>query len=274
MRFIFRQVLESNMSISSQYLEELSRRYKRQMEELQRQFNITILALNKTSQTAYERDLYHQKKLESLESQLEALTKAVSTLVEEKENLPTQVVEQHIILLFVELVVMFLAFTFCMRRRREEALPRATAHTDAEGKIGSGTGSEECLFVQAEADAQGRETPSFCRRRSVDSIRSESEAKPKERRLSGHLDVTGMSFESCFKVPSSSGKLASYLCFFFCKVTPCGRDVRLILIISLFLFLSNIKFGFFVFNFEMFGCIQKVLRIRLEHLYSVELTNK
>lgn len=47
--------LELNMSLSGQYLEELSRRYRKQMEEMQRAFNKTISALNDTARKAYER---------------------------------------------------------------------------------------------------------------------------------------------------------------------------------------------------------------------------
>jgi uncharacterized coiled-coil protein SlyX len=49
------KALEVNLSLSSQYLEELSLRYRKQMEEMQRAFNITISKLNDTASRAAER---------------------------------------------------------------------------------------------------------------------------------------------------------------------------------------------------------------------------
>ncbi|KAK8788702.1 hypothetical protein V5799_021522 [Amblyomma americanum] len=49
------KALELNMSLSGQYLEELSRRYRHQMDEMQRAFNRTVNALNKTAQKAAEK---------------------------------------------------------------------------------------------------------------------------------------------------------------------------------------------------------------------------
>lgn len=49
------KALELNMSLSSQYLQELSQRYRRQMEDMQRAFNRTIGTLNDTARKAAER---------------------------------------------------------------------------------------------------------------------------------------------------------------------------------------------------------------------------
>lgn len=49
------KALEINMSLSSQYLQELSQRYRRQMEEMQRAFNRTIGTLNDTARKAAEK---------------------------------------------------------------------------------------------------------------------------------------------------------------------------------------------------------------------------
>lgn len=49
------KALEVNLSLSSQYLEELSLRYRKQMEEMQKAFNITISKLNDTNIRAAER---------------------------------------------------------------------------------------------------------------------------------------------------------------------------------------------------------------------------
>uniref|UniRef100_A0A674K581 SUN domain-containing protein n=1 Tax=Terrapene triunguis TaxID=2587831 RepID=A0A674K581_9SAUR len=48
------KALEVNMSLSSRYLEELSQRYRKQMEEMQKAFNKTIVKLQNTSRIAEE----------------------------------------------------------------------------------------------------------------------------------------------------------------------------------------------------------------------------
>ena len=110
------------MSISSQYLEELSRRYKTQMEEMQRQFNLTIAALNATSRQAFERDQHHQRDIEMLEEQLASVTAILRKLVEERENLAHTVVEQHLLLMAVEVVVLCVVFVLCYKRTTRHRL--------------------------------------------------------------------------------------------------------------------------------------------------------
>lgn len=67
------------MSLSSQYLEELSRRYKKQMEEMQKLFDKTLNALNAESKKKDE----HNKRIER---ELEELKEIVNTLLIEKNG--------------------------------------------------------------------------------------------------------------------------------------------------------------------------------------------
>lgn len=185
------KALEYNMSISSQYLEELSRRYKRQMEEMQKQFNLTIAALNATSRQAYERDQEHQRDIKSLEEQLGNVSNILEKLVEERETLAHTVVEQHLLLMVVEVVVLCVVFTICHRRRiadiRQEngALNERRAQTpseDPESQIG--LESRRCNFED--------QIPSRVRRRSVDSITRERASRPRRRRPSEEaLNISG-----------------------------------------------------------------------------------
>lgn len=59
------KALEINMSLSSLYLQELSQRYRRQMDEMQRAFNRTIGTLNDTARKAAEKVVasYSNKKI-------------------------------------------------------------------------------------------------------------------------------------------------------------------------------------------------------------------
>lgn len=94
------QALERNMSLSSQYLEELSRRYKKQMEEMQRLFDKTLSTLTTESR---QKDQHNKR----LETELEELRRVVDDLVVERSNWTKF---SYFILLLVVVVFCFIGF--------------------------------------------------------------------------------------------------------------------------------------------------------------------
>uniref|UniRef100_A0A8C9SVA2 SUN domain-containing protein n=1 Tax=Scleropages formosus TaxID=113540 RepID=A0A8C9SVA2_SCLFO len=74
------KALEMNMSLSSRYLEELSQRYRKQMEEMQRAFNKTIIKLQNTSRIAEEQDQKQTESIQHLQNQLGNVTQLVLNL--------------------------------------------------------------------------------------------------------------------------------------------------------------------------------------------------
>ncbi|XP_044295355.1 SUN domain-containing ossification factor isoform X3 [Varanus komodoensis] len=74
------KALEVNMSLSSRYLEELSQRYRKQMEEMQKAFNKTIVKLQNTSRLAEQQDLKQTEAIQLLQAQLANVTQLVSNL--------------------------------------------------------------------------------------------------------------------------------------------------------------------------------------------------
>uniref|UniRef100_A0A8B9FJZ8 SUN domain-containing ossification factor n=1 Tax=Amazona collaria TaxID=241587 RepID=A0A8B9FJZ8_9PSIT len=74
------KALEVNMSLSSRYLEELSQRYRKQMEEMQKAFNKTIIKLQNTSRIAEEQDQRQTEAIQLLQAQLTNMTQLVSNL--------------------------------------------------------------------------------------------------------------------------------------------------------------------------------------------------
>ncbi|VUZ49739.1 unnamed protein product [Hymenolepis diminuta] len=72
--------LQSDVSVSMRYLEELSQSYKRQTERLSASFNITTAWLKATAKGAEERDLLQQVRIDALEAQL---TKLLHVLAEQ-----------------------------------------------------------------------------------------------------------------------------------------------------------------------------------------------
>ncbi|RNA29757.1 SUN domain-containing ossification factor isoform X3 [Brachionus plicatilis] len=79
------KMLELNMSLSSQYLEKLSQHYRKQMDEMQKAFNLTTSALIDTIRVADQRDIkqnekifFIEKKIEKMEQNLNEINKFIS----------------------------------------------------------------------------------------------------------------------------------------------------------------------------------------------------
>ncbi|XP_075689400.1 SUN domain-containing ossification factor isoform X2 [Rhinoderma darwinii] len=89
------KALEVNMSLSSRYLEELSQRYRKQMEEMQRAFNKTILKLQNTSRIAEEQDQRQTESIQLLQAQLLNMTQLVSNLSSTVTELRSEVSDQQ-----------------------------------------------------------------------------------------------------------------------------------------------------------------------------------
>uniref|UniRef100_A0A3B3WG96 SUN domain containing ossification factor n=1 Tax=Poecilia mexicana TaxID=48701 RepID=A0A3B3WG96_9TELE len=85
------KALEMNMSLSSRYLEELSQRYRKQMEEMQKAFNKTIIKLQNTSRIAQEQDQKQTDSIQLLQSQLEDVTKLMLNLTATVSQLQREV---------------------------------------------------------------------------------------------------------------------------------------------------------------------------------------
>lgn len=117
--------LELNMSLSSQYLQELSQRYRRQMEEMQRAFNRTIQTLNDTARKAADKDSKQQEVINSLQWQVSNLTRAVELLLDERSSVLKEMMETHVCLMMVEAIVMVTVMSLCVRRLSGRAAERS-----------------------------------------------------------------------------------------------------------------------------------------------------
>ncbi|XP_075242837.1 uncharacterized protein LOC142337474 isoform X2 [Convolutriloba macropyga] len=103
--------LEFNMSLSSDYLEQLSRRYKKQMDEITAKHNKTLTALISTNEEAASRDVKHSQKILELEGDVIRLTNRVVQLEESMTNMTDTLVLQHMMFISVEFAV-FALFIF------------------------------------------------------------------------------------------------------------------------------------------------------------------
>ncbi|XP_017275832.1 SUN domain-containing ossification factor isoform X2 [Kryptolebias marmoratus] len=111
------KALEVNMSLSGRYLEQLSQRYRKQMEEMQRAFNKTIIKLQNTSRLAEEQDLRQTESIQLLQGQLENVTHLVLNLSVRVSQLQNEVSDrQNYLLLSLGLCLclgLFLCFNHC-----------------------------------------------------------------------------------------------------------------------------------------------------------------
>ncbi|KAM9325620.1 SUN domain-containing ossification factor [Gastrophryne carolinensis] len=112
------KALEVNMSLSGRYLEELSQRYRKQMEEMQKAFNKTILKLQNTSRIAEEQDQRQTESIQLLQSQLLNMTILVSNLSVTVIELRQEVSDRQNFLIIALVFCIVLLALLCLQRCR------------------------------------------------------------------------------------------------------------------------------------------------------------
>ncbi|XP_048800474.1 SUN domain-containing ossification factor isoform X4 [Lagopus muta] len=112
------KALEVNMSLSSRYLEELSQRYRKQMEEMQKAFNKTIIKLQNTSRIAEEQDQRQTEAIQLLQAQLTNMTQLVSNLSATVAELKREVSDRQTYLVISLVLCVILGLVLCVQRCR------------------------------------------------------------------------------------------------------------------------------------------------------------
>ncbi|NXU47186.1 SUCO factor, partial [Turnix velox] len=112
------KALEVNMSLSSRYLEELSQRYRKQMEEMQKAFNKTIIKLQNTSRIAEEQDQRQTEAIQLLQAQLTNMTQLVSNLSTTVTELKREVSDRQTYLVISLVLCVILGLVLCVQRCR------------------------------------------------------------------------------------------------------------------------------------------------------------
>ncbi|KAM8850937.1 SUN domain-containing ossification factor-like isoform 2-T2 [Spinachia spinachia] len=110
------KALEMNMSLSGRYLEQLSQRYRKQMEEMQKAFNKTIIKLQNTSTIAEEQDQRQTESIQLLQGQLENLTQLVVNLSVRVSRLQDEVSDRQNYLLLSLALCLCLSLLLCANR--------------------------------------------------------------------------------------------------------------------------------------------------------------
>ncbi|KAM3603738.1 uncharacterized protein V6R79_001374 [Siganus canaliculatus] len=120
------KALEMNMSLSGRYLEQLSQRYRKQMEEMQKAFNKTIIKLQNTSRIAEEQDQRQTESIQFLQGQLENVTQLVLNLSITVSQLQIEVSDRQNYLLMSLALCLFLGLLLCANHCRITTAPPTT----------------------------------------------------------------------------------------------------------------------------------------------------
>nr|XP_046265404.1 SUN domain-containing ossification factor-like isoform X3 [Scatophagus argus] len=120
------KALEMNMSLSGRYLEQLSQRYRKQMEEMQKAFNKTIIKLQNTSRMAEEQDQRQTESIQLLQGQLENMTLLVLNLSVTVSQLQSEVSDRQNYLVLSLVLCLCLGLLLCANHCRIASLPPAT----------------------------------------------------------------------------------------------------------------------------------------------------
>ncbi|XP_026329128.1 SUN domain-containing ossification factor isoform X4 [Hyposmocoma kahamanoa] len=115
------KALERNMSLSGQYLEELSRRYKKQVEEMQKTFEKTVLQMTEERRKSNEREQKYLEQMASLQDQLAQMAATVRILAEERDSWFGNVTFFKF-LLFQAIIVGAVIYYIITRRKPEPVL--------------------------------------------------------------------------------------------------------------------------------------------------------
>ncbi|KAL4218646.1 hypothetical protein ACF0H5_021235 [Mactra antiquata] len=118
------KVLEQNVSLSSRFLEELSRRYKKQSEDMMKMLNKTMAQLYNVTVEADVKNKIHEDEVTALEARLENLTKTVNKLTHSFDNLNRQVTDRQMIWTTIEIIIIIIIVFFLYFRRKQVTVPQ------------------------------------------------------------------------------------------------------------------------------------------------------
>ncbi|XP_076247996.1 uncharacterized protein LOC143187639 isoform X2 [Calliopsis andreniformis] len=116
------KALERNMSLSGQYLEELSRRYKKQVEEMQRSLERTVSAMNEETRKWEERESSRVEEITSLRNEIANLSKSMKNLLYDRDSWHGRLLMmgQHLLLICSEVFIIFLILLYCRGTRKSQ----------------------------------------------------------------------------------------------------------------------------------------------------------
>ncbi|KAM7435877.1 hypothetical protein ABFA07_014262 [Porites harrisoni] len=114
------KVLEQNLNMSTLYMEQLHQRYRKSVEELQKNSDKKVALLTNATKKA-ETIINNQKEqITKLQSKLDNLTNAVADMKARMDPLNKEVIERHVIGLCIEIVLILLLFVLFAKRNNNQ----------------------------------------------------------------------------------------------------------------------------------------------------------
>ncbi|KAJ2944487.1 hypothetical protein O0L34_g3832 [Tuta absoluta] len=114
------KTLERNMSLSGQYLEELSRRYKKQVEEMQKTFEKTVLQMTEERRKSNEREQRYLDQMTNLQDQLTHMATVLKILMDERDSWFGNMTFFKFVMF--QVIVVTAVFYYVSKRRRPEPI--------------------------------------------------------------------------------------------------------------------------------------------------------
>ncbi|KAL6491154.1 hypothetical protein MHYP_G00014990 [Metynnis hypsauchen] len=194
------KALEVNMSLSGRYLEQLSQRYRKQMEEMQKAFNKTIIKLQNTSRIAEEQDQKQTESIQVLQGQLENMTQLVLNLSVRVSQLQREVSDRHSYLLLSLVLCFFLGLAVCINFCRMSAETLSTEPDSAVPKTYSYCCPDRASFEYEDVSLKRRASYPF----SQSSLQiSAAEGPNAAYNVETHSNTTGNKKKKRCKMKSS-----------------------------------------------------------------------
>ncbi|CAL1533585.1 unnamed protein product [Lymnaea stagnalis] len=114
--------LEQNVSMTKKYLEELSRAFKQQNEDLMKLLNKTEKRLNVFLAQAEDKDLRQQDNIDVLEQKVVNLTQALDDMQTNIETISKQLNDGHFLLIFLQILLFLWMGVSSFRGRSKQSL--------------------------------------------------------------------------------------------------------------------------------------------------------
>ncbi|XP_043085708.1 SUN domain-containing ossification factor-like [Puntigrus tetrazona] len=223
------KVLEMNMSLSGRYLEQLSQRYRKQMEEMQRAFNKTIIKLQNTSRMAEEQDQRQTDSIQALQAQLENVTQLVIGLSVSVSRLQQEVSDRQSYILLCLLLCVLLGLLICVNYRQISESPALHSPdrewSDAEAVLLRRRASDPPSLSSLQSlDGASEETSSRKQREDCEVSREKKLSRGPET-LFPHSTITPPGLETDSRDVSDGSSEGSSLAdeTLFCGISSCAR---------------------------------------------------
>ncbi|KAK3609126.1 hypothetical protein CHS0354_036037 [Potamilus streckersoni] len=116
------KVLEQNVTLSSLFLDALSKRFKKQSEEMMKMLNKTFAKLSNETLISAAKDQMQEERIYILEEEVRNLTKTVNDLTKDLDTLNQQVKDRQMIWTTIEIIIIVVILIITNLRGRKSNL--------------------------------------------------------------------------------------------------------------------------------------------------------